>query len=203
MILLTLNVKGSMRRLLLVLALFGCKAKNETSSASASSSAPTTVHFPTSSCGEEVVTDEGIGTLRIGATVESIKQKCNVLRDTTVSGPEGMPARKLAVAFSRDTVDVEIVDGRVWRIAVHSPGLRTASLIGVGTLNQRLQTLKDPHGAMGEGALFVLTPQHCGMSFRLANAGPRGMRGDLDKAGLRSLPIEAMVSEVLVFGCHR
>jgi hypothetical protein len=191
-----------MRRLLLVLALAACKAKNETSPASASSSAPPSVTFPTSSCGEEVVTDEGIGQLRIGATVESIKQKCKVLRDTTVSGAEGMPARKLAVAFSKDTVDVQIVDGRVWRIAVHSPGLRTASLIGVGTLNQRLQTLKDPRGAMGEGALFVVSPQYCGMSFRLANAGPRGMRGDLDKAGLASLPIQTAVSEVLVFGCH-
>ncbi|MEP6858615.1 MAG: hypothetical protein ABI994_09520 [Gemmatimonadales bacterium] len=158
--------------------------------------------FPTSSCGEEVITDEGIGHLRIGATLESIKQKCRVLRDTTVSGPEGMPARKLAVAFSKDTVDAEIVDGRVWRIAVHSPGLRTAGLIGVGTLNQRLLTLKDPRGVMGEGALFVVSPQHCGMSFRLANTGPRGMRGDLDRAGLFHLPIESTVSEVLVFGCH-
>ena len=148
------------------------------------------------------MTDEGIGQLRIGATVESIKEKCKVLRDTTVSGPEGMPARKLAVAFSKDTVDAEIVDGRVWRIAVHSPGLRTAALIGVGTLNQRLLTLKDPRGVMGEGALFVVSPQHCGMSFRLANTGPRGMRGDLDKAGLFHLPIESAVSEVLVFGCH-
>jgi hypothetical protein len=182
--------------------LFGCKAKNETSSATASASAPSSIKFPTSSCGEEVITDEGIGELRIGATVESIKQKCKVVRDTTVTGAEGMPARKLAVAFTKDTVEAEIVDDRVWRIAVHSPGIRTASLIGVGTLNQRLQTLKDPRGAMGEGGLFVLTPQYCGMSFRLVNAGPRGMRGDLDKAGLRGLPIETTVSEVLVFGCH-
>ena len=190
-----------MRRLVLVLALFGCKAKNDASPASTSPSPPTVI-FPASSCGEEVVTDEGIGRLRIGVTVESVKQQCKVLRDTTIIGAEGMPARKLAVAFSKDTVDAEIVDGRVWRIAVHSPGLRTASLIGVGTLNQRLLTLKDPHGAMGEGALFVITPQHCGMSFRLANAGPRGMRGDMDKTGLARLPVETVVSEVLVFGCR-
>ena len=187
--------------MVLVLALFGCKAKNDASPASTSPSPPTVI-FPASSCGEEVVTDEGIGRLRIGVTVESVKQQCKVLRDTTIIGAEGMPARKLAVAFSKDTVDAEIVDGRVWRIAVHSPGLRTASLIGVGTLNQRLLTLKDPHGAMGEGALFVITPQHCGMSFRLANAGPRGMRGDMDKTGLARLPVETVVSEVLVFGCR-
>ena len=192
-----------MRRLLLVLALFGCKAKNETSSVAASSSAASSVKFPTSSCGEEVITDEGIGQLRIGATVESIKQKCKVVRDTTVNGAEGMPTRKLAVAFSKDTVDAEIVDGRVWRIAVHSPGLRTASLLGVGTLNQRLiMQLKNAHGMMGEGALFVASPDQCGMSFRLANGGPRAQRGDLDRAGLFGLPVTTVVSEVLVFGCR-
>lgn len=188
--------------MLLVLVLAGCKAKNETSSVAASSSAPSSIKFPTSSCGEEVVTDEGIGELRIGATVESIKQKCKVVRDTTVTGAEGMPARKLAVAFSKDTAEAEIVDGRVWRIAVHSTGLRTASLLGVGTLNVRLLTLKDAHGMMGEGALFVASPEHCGMSFRLANAGPRGQRGDLDRAGLAGLPVQAAVSEVLIFGCR-
>ncbi len=191
-----------MRRLLLVLALFGCKANKDASSGSTSSSTPTTVLFPTSSCGAEVITDEGIGELRIGATVESVRQKCKVVRDTTVAGAEGMPARKLAVAFSKDTVEAEVVDDRVWRIAVRSPRLRTASLLGVGTLNMRLLTLKDPHGAMGEGALFVLSPQHCGMSFRLANAGPRGQKGDLTKAELARLPVETIVSEVLVFGCH-
>jgi hypothetical protein len=195
-----------MRRLLLMLVLVGCKAKNETSPASTSSSTSSTAStsiFPTSSCGEEVVTDEGIGQLSIGATVESIKQKCNVVRDTTVIASEGMPARKLAVAFSRDTVEAEIVDGRVWRIAVLSPGLRTATALGVGTLNQRLiMQLKNPHGMMGEGALFVASPEHCGMSFRLAHGGPRAQRGDLDRAGLAGLPVTAVVSEVLIFGCR-
>ena len=191
-----------MRRLVLVLAFAGCKAKNDASSATTSFSAPSRVEFPSSSCGEKVITDEGIGDLRIGAPVESIKQRCKVVRDTTVSGAEGMPARKLAVAFAKDTVEAEIVGGRVWRIEVFTPRIRAASLLGVGTLNTRLLTLKDPHGATGEGALFVLSPQHCGMSFRLANAGPRGQRGDLDKAGLARLPVETVVSEVLVFGCR-
>lgn len=192
-----------MRRLLLMLVLVGCKAKNESPSASAASSTASTAIFPASSCGEEVVTGEGIGQLRIGSTVESIKQKCNVVRDTTVIAAEGMPARKLAVAFSRDTVEAEIVDGRVWRIAILSPRLRTAESLGVGTLNQRLiMQLKNPRGMMGEGELFVASPEQCGMSFRLANGGPRAQRGDLDRAGLAGLPVTAVVSGVLVFGCR-
>lgn len=192
-----------MRRLLLMLVLVGCKAQNETPSPSAASSTASTAIFPKASCGEEVVTGEGIGQLRIGATVESIRQKCNVVRDTTVIASEGMPARKLAVAFSRDTVVAEIVDDRVWRIAVRAPRLRTATSLGVGTLNQRLiRQLKEPRGIMGEGALFVASPDQCGMSFRLAKGGPRAQRGDLDRAGLAGLPVTAVVSEVLVFGCR-
>ncbi|MBC7789698.1 MAG: hypothetical protein H7Z74_07115 [Anaerolineae bacterium] len=203
-----------MRRLVLVLALLGCEAKREqpapapsspdttNSSPQASLPAPGSAGSPTSSCGDEVVSDEGIGALRIGATVASVRQKCNVVRDATAPGAEGMPARKLAVAFSRDTVEAEIVDGRVWRIAVHSPRLRTAESLGVGTLVARLLQLKNPRGMTGEGKFFVASPEHCGMSFRLANAGPGTQRGDLDRAGLARLSVTAVVSEVLIFGCH-
>jgi hypothetical protein len=155
-----------------------------------------------SACGDEIVGEEGIGQLRIGTPVESLRQKCNVVRDTTVVGAEGMPARKVAVAFSRDTVEAEIVGGKVWRIAVTSPRLRTRDAISVGTTIGRLRQLKEPRGMMGEGQLFVVSPQHCGMSFRLAGAGPRGQRGDLDRAGLFGLPEMTMVSQILVIGCH-
>jgi hypothetical protein len=155
-----------------------------------------------SACGDEIVGEEGIGQLRIGTPVESLRQKCNVVRDTTAAGAEGMPARKVAVAFSRDTVEAEIVGGKVWRITVTSPRLRTRDAIGVGTTIGRLRQLKDPRGMMGEGQLFVATSQHCGMSFRLAGAGPRGQGGDLDRAGLFRLPEMTMVSQILVFGCH-
>jgi hypothetical protein len=159
------------------------------------------VRAPKSSCGEEILGEEGIGEIRIGSTVESVRQKCNVLRDTTAIGAEAMPARKLTVALSTDTVEAEIVDGRVWRIAVSSPRLRTADALGVGTSIGRLRQLKNPRGMMGEGQFFVASPDHCGMSFRLSNAGPRAKRGDLDRAGLFRLPETAVVSEVLIFGC--
>jgi hypothetical protein len=193
-----------MRRLVLVFALIACEAKKDVPPASSNSSSPVagTTNAPMSACGDEIVGEEGIGQLRIGTPVESLRQKCNVVRDTTVVGAEGMPARKVAVAFSRDTVEAEIVAGKVWRIAVTSPRLRTRDTISVGTTIGRLRQLKDPRGVIGEGQLFVASPQHCGMSFRLAGAGPRGQRGDLDRAGLFRLPEMTMVSQILVFGCH-
>lgn len=140
--------------------------------------------------------------MRIGATVESVRQKCKLLRDTTAPGAEGMPARKLAVALSTDTVEAEIVNGRVWRIAIDSPGLRTPDGLGAGTSIERLRQLKSPRLMTGEGQLFVASSEHCGMSFRLSNTGPDALRGNLDRAGLSRLPESAVVSEVLIFGCH-
>ena len=186
-----------MRRLILLLAVMGCEAKKEQQSAPASSS----VARP-SACGDEVITDKGIGELQIGATVEAIRQKCDVVRDTTALDSEGMPARKLSVALSRDTVEAEIVDGRLWRIAVHSPRLRTADSLGVGIPLSRLLRLRNPRGMAGEGKFFVASPEHCGMSFRLASTGPGAQRGDMDGSGLRRLPPSTAVSEVLVFGCR-
>ena len=194
--------------------MIGCEVKKEQPSsvlpspetaavdAQPSPAAPSISAPRPSACGEAVITDEGIGELRIGTTVESVGQKCTVVSDKTAPGAEGMPARKLAVAFARDTVEAEIVNGRVWRLAVHSTRLRTADSLGVGTTLARLLQLRNPRGMTGEGKFFVASPQHCGMSFRLANAGPGAQRGDLDSAGLARLPKSAVVSEVLVFGCQ-
>jgi hypothetical protein len=206
--------RSKMRRLVLAFALIGCEAKRETPpaaqpsspaatdpAAAAATGAATSPSRPKSSCGNELLTDEGIGELRVGTTVESVKQKCNVLRDTTALGAEGMPARKLTVALSRDTVEAEIVNGRVWRIAVDSPRLRTADGLGVGTSIGRLRQLKNARLMTGEGQLFVGSAEHCGMSFKLANVGPDALRGNTGRAGLARLPDTAVVSEVLIFGC--
>ena len=141
-----------MRRLALLVVLIACKAKKEPLPVSTSiPPAESSTSRRTSSCGDEIIGDEGIGQLRIGTTVHSIRQKCNVVRDTTVIVGEGMPARKLAVAFSQDTVDAEVVDDRVWRIAVLSPRLKTADSLGVGTTIARLVQLNEPRGMTGEG----------------------------------------------------
>jgi hypothetical protein len=197
-----------MRRLALVFALIGCESRKESTPADSSSPSAVSPTPPAASgagrqtvCGDEIIRGEGIGELRIGITVDAVRQRCTVVRDTTVIDIEGMPARKLAVMFAQDTVEAEIVNGRVWRLAVHSPRLRTADSLGVGTPLARLVNLKRPRGMTGEGKFFVASPDHCGMSFRLAITGGGGS-GDLDSAGLARLPKSTPVSEVLVFGCR-
>ena len=190
--------------LMFFLAIVGCETKKQPASKIVSYDSPTGSGEiePTISCGEEIVRDEGIGKLRIGAPVDSVVPSCPLLRDTTMIGAEGMPARKLYVLFFPDTVEAEVVDDHVWRISVVSPHFRTVDSLGVGTPLSRLLQLKNPRGMSGEGKFFVASPAHCGMSFRLANAGPGALRGDLNRAGLTRLPKSAVVSEILVFGCH-
>ena len=193
--------------IVLVLALSGCEAKREAPPAAQPGPPAPPIAAPapgvaTSTCGNETLTGEGIGHLRIASTVEAVSLSCSIVRDTTAIGAEGMPTRKLLVALSRDTVEAEVVSGRVWRIAVASPQLRTADSLGVGTTKARLIQLAKPRLMTGEGKLFVASPEHCGMSFKLTNVGRDALRGNLDRVGLARLPDTAVVSEVLIFGCR-
>jgi hypothetical protein len=140
-----------------------------------------------------------VGRVRVGDPIDSLR-KCEIARDTVVPADEGTKARKIFVAFARDTIAAEIVLGRVWRIEVLSPGLRTTDSLGVGTPLGRLLRLKNPRGLTGEGRLFVVSPDHCGLSFQLSTAGPEH-RGDWDRAALAALPESTVVRRVLVVGC--
>jgi hypothetical protein len=155
-----------------------------------------------SSCGGEILTDEGVGKIRIGESVESLLRDCTVLRDTTELGAEGMPSRKIAVLFPHDTVLGEIVNEKVWRVEIRSPHFSTADSLRVGTPLARLLALRKLQGMTGEGALFVMSPDHCGLSFRLSETGSPILR-DPNQAALSRLPAATHVTNILIVGCHR
>jgi hypothetical protein len=187
-----------------------CERKKESSVAdseqasggvSATGGAPSApVNSP--SCGGETLTDEGVGKIRIGESVESVRHDCTVVRDTTELGGEGMPTRMVSVLFPRDTVDVEIVDDKVWRVAIDSRHFSTTDSLHVGTSLAQLLRLRAPQGMTGEGALFVMSPDHCGLSFRLSDNGSPVLR-DPSPAELSRLPAATRVSNILIVGCHK
>jgi len=155
-----------------------------------------------SSCGGEILTDEGVGNIRIGESVESVRRDCTVVRDTTELGAEGMTTRMVSVLFPRDTVEAEIVDDKVWRVTIDSPHFSTADSLRVGTPLTRMLRLRTPQGMTGEGALFVMSPDHCGLSFRLSDNGSPVLR-DPSPAELSRLPADTRVSNILIVGCHK
>jgi hypothetical protein len=158
--------------------------------------APTTaITTPTCAVGAHTsLTGEGIGALRVGATVDEVGGACRILRDTTALGAEAMPERTILVDLGRDSVLAVIVADHVWRVHVRNPRFRTADSLGVGT---PASALRRPAAQVlaGEGAVFVRLPSHCGLSFRL-----RGAR--LGRVSTPAqIPDSAVVDEVLAVGC--
>jgi hypothetical protein len=195
----------------LMLVLFACEAKQEepgpsigdstSPSSGASDTGPSAGNLSGRNCGTGTITGNGIGDLRLGVTPAAVRASCVVVRDTTRLASEGQLARMIAVAFPRDTVEAEIVDGRVWRIEVLSPRFRTADSLGVGTPLRRLLALRDPRGITGEGQLFVVSPEQCGLSFRLSDNGSSARAQDWDRAALARLPSKTVVDKILIVGC--
>jgi hypothetical protein len=156
------------------------------------------------SCGVSagtVVTESGIGDLRIGRPVAEVAARCEVLGDTTEIRAEGLPARIVTVDLGRDTVEAEAVDDRVWRIALEHPAFRTADSLGVGTPLSRLLRLDGARGMAGEDGLYLRVPAHCGLSFRLSDSARGAALADPSPEMLRRLPAETHVERVLVVGC--
>jgi hypothetical protein len=150
-------------------------------------------------CGVPLIDSDGIGTIRIGMSADSVQSRCKVLRDTTQPDNEGMAERVLMVDIGGDSVAVEVDSGRVWRIDVRTPRLRTADSLGVGTPIASLLALEGGvQGLAGEGSLFLLAQARCGLSFELS---ARATGGDWQRPQLRTLPPTTRVKRVLVIGC--
>ena len=151
-------------------------------------------------CGEKVLREEGVGRLRIGEEIDSVRADCPVVRDTTAPGAEGMPSRKITVRFADDSVVAEIVNGRVWRVEVRSTAFATTDSLRVGSPISRMLQLRNARGLTGEGQLFLVTSDHCGLSFRLSNPDGSAV-GDWARPVLAKLPRSTVVSQILVVGC--
>lgn len=147
-----------------------------------------------------VVSDQGVGAVRIGASVRAVRAECQVVSDRTELGAEAIPGRVLRVRIGRSLVEAEIDNGRVWRLSFDDPRLRTSDGLAAGVPLARLLDLPGLAGA--EGSLFATTPTHCGMSFQL-NYEPTDQehRGTWTSAQLAALPSKVAVTRVLVFGC--
>ena len=150
-----------------------------------------------SGCAPAPLADSAAGPVRLGMRVEEIVARCPGTRDSS-EALEGTRQRTLLVPVGTDTVAASIVEGRAWRLAVATPGLRTRDSLGVGTSLARLLALPNPRGLTGEGRTFVVADRPCGLSFELSRFVARA---DPDSAVLRREAGRARVKRVLVTGC--
>ena len=166
---------------------------------SAASSDGVAVASPADSgCAGGLLTDSSAGSVQLGNRVESIRARCPGARDSTGT-QEGMPTSSLVVPVGADTIAVSIVEGRAWRLAVLTRGLRTADSLGIGTSLTRLLQLPGARAITGEGRTFVVAERPCGLSFELDRFV---QAAEPDTAMLRTLARQGAVARrVLVTGC--
>jgi hypothetical protein len=152
--------------------------------------------------GSTVLTGGGIGSLTIGAPLAEIRARCSVVRDTVVPGADAEDEHEVLVDLVRDTVAATLEENRVWRLAVERSGFRTADSLGVGSTLGALLRSPSARGVEGEGQLFVLRPDHCGLSFRIGYEVPdQSHKEEWTHQQLSALPDTARVDVVLVVGC--
>lgn len=148
------------------------------------------------------LTGDGIGGLLVGRRVEELAGECVIVSDTVDPlGPEGMPRRLLRVELGPDTVTVEVADGRIFRLEIDSPRIRTMDALGVGSSIDELLAVPDLRGVSGEGRLFAVSPSHCGLSFALGAEPRERAGGPWTRQALAELPDTLTVRRVLAYGC--
>jgi hypothetical protein len=150
----------------------------------------------------DVQVEEGVGVLRIGTSAEEVRQRCRVVRDTTLLDLEGMQARRLVVSIGDDTAVAEIVADSVWRVRLTSSRFRAGGGLGIGTSASALAAIPGARALVGEGEVYVTIPGTCGVSYRVAGADfARVSSARSPEEAMDLLPDTARVDLMLVYAC--
>src|SRR6266850_1372419 len=149
-----------------------------------------------------VVTDSGIGAVRLGARINEIGLQCSIIKDTLVANWDYVePERVVVVVLEADTVQA-VVDsaGRVERVYIDNPRLKTADSLGVGT---RLVTLakRGSTGSQSEATFGVYVPAHCGLRFVITGIPAMNQAEELGHTAMRRFASRAKVRRIEITGC--
>ena len=146
--------------------------------------------------------EQGVGVLQVGATVEHLREHCRLVKDTVVTGLEGMPGRQLSIAILGDTVVAEVEQDTVWRIRLTTDRFRTRDSLGVGTPAEFLTSRDGARALVGEGEIYVTIEEACGVSFRLDGASYSIVASaPSPESAVRLVPDTAIVDLVLLIPC--
>ena len=152
--------------------------------------------------GKLTVTGDGVGALRVGASVAAVRKVCRIPRVKLRRGEAAPPDNMLEFKIGGAPVQAQVEDGRVWRVVIDGPQLKTADKLGVGSPLPALLASAPARASQGEGVIYAATARHCGLSFQLDYRPARGEDRDAWTAdALAALPKDVKVSRVLISGC--
>ena len=149
---------------------------------------------------------KGLDVLVVGRPIPKLGRK-KLVYDRTEWGEAAEPQRVIGVRIYNQVIRAEIDDGKVWRLMISRPGIRTKyGGVGVGDPVRSFAKKIDLKIIFGIAGQLVLVPKReCGLSF-LTNMFPDsddkgGPLPALDSKSLAVLPKNIVVKEILVFEC--
>jgi len=154
------------------------------------------------SCGispESRVSEDGLGLLRIGVSMDVIRAGCTILSEQAADSAVGLAD----IDLGRDTARVEITKGAIRHITLTHQAYRTSDSLGVGTHIATLLKMREPTAIIDHNKLYAISPAYCGLRFMLADPAPTSAASRTGHRALLRLPGETRTRELEIVGCNR
>ena len=153
--------------------------------------------------GKLTVTGDGVGAVRVGESLAQVKKVCRIRPVRLKKGERPPPDDLLDFKIGPTPVQAQIEGGRVWRIVVDGPLLKTGDRLGVGSPVSALLAAGPARASQREGVIYASLPNRCGLIFQLSYRPRRGEDRDAwTPDTLALLPAEAVIERVLISGCR-
>jgi hypothetical protein len=115
------------------------------------------------------VSEDGLGLLRIGVSIEAIRGSCAIFDEQIGDSATGT----LRVDLGQDTARVDVVKGTIRRFTLTHQAYRTADSLGVGTHIATLMRLREATAITDRDRLYAISPAYCGLRFMLLEPAPK------------------------------
>ena len=152
-------------------------------------------------CDQYQFSDNGVGPVRVGDPRDMVRSRCLVLSDSTAQDGEGGMRGTVVVGVNGSPLEVEVADGRVYRLTVVDTLFRTMDGLGPGTPVTRLLDLPGALVLEGVHDLSIVVSAHCGLYFRIPKPAAIPENGRWNDI-VRAMPAGTSVERVVVHGCR-
>jgi hypothetical protein len=147
---------------------------------------------------ESRVSEDGLGLLRIGMSLDAIRDGCAVLSERVTDS-----TGEARVDLGRDTAIITLSKNAIKRITLRHQAYRTADSLGVGTHISTLLRLAGATAITERGKLYAYSPAYCGLRFMLLDPAPKPAADRVGRLALRRLTGETRTRELDIVGCAR
>lgn len=147
---------------------------------------------------ESRVSEDGLGLLRIGMSLDAIRGGCAVIYERVTDS-----VGEARVDLGRDTAIIAINKGSIKRITLTHQAYRTSDSLGVGTHISTLLRLSGATAITERERLYAYSPAYCGLRFMLLDPAPQSASARSGRGALRRLPGETRTRELEIVGCAR